>query len=306
MVHASNAVSLLKVLAAAAWADETLSQSEMNYIKDLARRFELDDDDWFALQPFLEDPPTEEEREAVLRDLVARIGSERERGDVIAHIESVIGADDRITPAETELLRRYEEILGEPSSLDLMLRRLTTLFQSRPPRPAADIDEFLKNKILFKLRRRIDADRITPEIHRLALLGGLMGIVAYADHDIDERELEEIRRQLLARGRFDDDALEILLAIIREESVRGLDRHRLISEYSTGASLEGRVELLDLLFGVAAADGGLTHRELEELRAIASALHLSHRQYIGAKLRAGSEAGNGESLPDGGELPGRV
>ncbi len=291
MVHASNAVSLLKVLAAAAWADRTLSQSEMNYIKELARRFELDDTDWFALQPFLEDPPTDDEREAVLRDLVARIGSERERRDVIAHIESVIGADDRITPEETELLRRYEEILREPSSLDLMFRRLKTLFQTRPPRPEADIDEFLRNKILFKLRRRTDAARITPEMHRLALLGGLMGIVAYADHDIDEREIEEIRRQLQGRGRFDDEALEVLLAIIHEESVRGLDRHRLISEYSTGTSLEDRVELLDLLFGVAGADGGLTHRELEELRAIASALHLSHRQYIGAKLRAGEAAG---------------
>jgi tellurite resistance protein len=46
------------------------------------------------------------------------------------------------------------------------------------------------------------------------------------------------------------------------------------------------VQLLNLLFAVAAADGGLTHAELEELRGISAAMNLSHTQYINAKLRA--------------------
>ena len=286
MVRTSNALALLKVLATAAWADSTFSQSEMNYIKELARRFSLEDEEWFALQPYLEDPPTEDESEAVLRDLLTRIGSPSERKAVVNHIEGVIAADDRISPEETALLRRYEEILNEPSSLDLMVKRLKGLLNTQQPHSTMDLDEFLRNKILFKLRRKTGNVRITPEVHRLALLGGLMGVVAQADHDIDSRELEEIRRQLQARGDFDDVSMEILLAIIHEESVRGLDRHRLIAEYARGTMLDDRVELMDLLFGVAAADGGLTHLELEELRAISSALRLSHKQYIDAKLRS--------------------
>ena len=271
MVRTSNALALLKVLATAAWADSTFSQSEMNYIKELARRFSLEDEEWFALQPYLEDPPTEDETEAVLRDLLTRIGSPSERKAVVNHIEGVIAADDRISPEETALLRRYEEILNEPSSLDLMVKRLKSLLNTQQPHSTMDLDEFLRNKILFKLRRKTGNVRITPEVHRLALLGGLMGVVAQADHDIDSRELEEIRRQLQARGDFDDVSMEILLAIIHEESVRGLDRHRLIAEYARDTTLDDRVELMDLLFGVAAADGGLTHLELEELRAISSA-----------------------------------
>ncbi len=286
MVRTSNALALLKVLATAAWADSTFSQSEMNYIKELARRFSLEDEEWFALQPYLEDPPTEDESEAVLRDLLTRIGSPSERKAVVNHIEGVIAADDRISPEETALLRRYEEILNEPSSLDLMVKRLKGLLNTQQPHSTMDLDEFLRNKILFKLRRKTGNVRITPEVHRLALLGGLMGVVAQADHDIDSRELEEIRRQLQARGDFDDVSMEILLAIIHEESVRGLDRHRLIAEYARDTTLDDRVELMDLLFGVAAADGGLTHLELEELRAISSALRLSHKQYIDAKLRS--------------------
>ena len=285
MVRASNALALLKVLIAAAWADSQLSQSELNYIKELARRFDLDDSEWFELQPYIEEPVPEDEQEAVIRDLLSRIGSGSERQEVIRLIEGIIAAADRISDEERQLLKRYEEILNEPPSLNLMLGRVRNLFRESPRRSTVDVDEFLSNKILFKLRRRARKDQITPDMHRLALLGGLMGIVAHADHEIHKRELEEIRRQLAQRGSFDDSTMDFLLAIINEESVRGLDRYRLIAEYAGDATLDERVELLDLLFGVAAADGAITHVELEELRAISAALHLSHKQYIEAKLR---------------------
>jgi len=286
MVRTSTALALLKVLITAAWADSELSQSELNYIKELARRFDLNDSEWFELQPYIEDPVSDEEQLFVIQDLLSRIGSTSERQTVIRHIEGIINADDRVTTEEKELLSRYEDILKEPSSLDLMMSRLKSLFQSPPRQSRMDVDEFLRNKILYKLRRKAGDDRITPEMHHLALLGGLMGIVAHADQEINEQELYEIRRRLSERGNFDEDALDLLLTIVHEESVRGLDRYRMVNEYTGNATLEERTEILDLLFAVAAADGSPTHAELEELRAISSALHLSHKQYINAKIRA--------------------
>ena len=285
MVRTSNALALLKVLITAAWADSKLSQSELNYIKELARHFGLTDDDWFELQPYIEDPVSNEEREAGLRDLLARVSTASERNAIIGHLEQIIGADDTISDDEKELLRRYEEILLEPSSLDLMMGSIKGLFGKPRRESTIDVDEFLRNKILFKLRRRIGNDQITPDMHKMALLGGLMGIVAHADHDIDARELDEIRHQLSRMGDFDDDGMDLLMTIIEEESVRGLDRYQLITEYMGDAGLEARTELLDLLFGVAAADGALKHPELEELRSISSSLGLSHKQYISAKIR---------------------
>jgi len=123
-------------------------------------------------------------------------------------------------------------------------------------------------------------------MYRLCLLGGLMGMVAKADGEIELRELEEIRRQIQSRGVFEPEALDTLMAIIEEESLRGLDRARLISEYTAHSGFEERVDLLNLLFAVAAVDGALTHPELEELRGISAAMNLSHRQYIDAKLRS--------------------
>jgi uncharacterized tellurite resistance protein B-like protein len=285
MVRTSNALALLKVLITASWADSRLSQSELNYIKELARHFDLSDDDWFELQPYIEDPVSKEEREAILRDLLARISTSSERNAIIGHIERIISADDTISEDEKELLRKYEDILREPSSLDLMMGGVKALFGKPETRSTLDVDEFLRNKILFKLRRTIGSDQITPDMHRTALLGGLMGIVAHADHDIHEQELEEIRVQLSREGNFDDDTMDLLLNIVEEESVRGLDRYRLITEYTKDVTPEGRVELLDLLFGVAAADGEVGHHELEELRSMSSSLGLSHKQYIAAKIR---------------------
>jgi uncharacterized tellurite resistance protein B-like protein len=117
-----------------------------------------------------------------------------------------------------------------------------------------------------------------------------MGIVAQADGQMDRRELEEIRKQLQGRDHFDPDSLEVMMTIIEEESVRGLDRRSLISEYAADATFDERVELLDLLFAVASADQGLTYAELEELRGISAALGLSHRHYIEAKLRVRGRA----------------
>jgi len=286
MATHATALALLKVLIAAAWADSRLSQAEMNYLKDLAQKFHLNDEDWLELEPHLEDPPSESETKAFFQDLLARIATASERNEVIRHIEQILNADAQITADEHDFLEQYTFILKEASTVELLVRRIKGLFQKHPAAAAVDLDEFLRNRIFFKLRRRIGTDQITPEMYRLCLLGGLMGIVAQADGEIDFRELEEIRRQIQLRSRFDPEALDILIAIIEEESVRGLDRARLISEYTAETGFDERVQLLDLLFAVAAADGALTHPELEELRGISAAMNLSHRQYIDSKLRA--------------------
>jgi uncharacterized tellurite resistance protein B-like protein len=290
MLTKADRLALLKVLLAAAWADSKVTQSELNYIKSLAGKFRLTDEDWLQLQPYIEDPPTEDETNELFDDLLSRIATPFGRNEVVQHLENMMRADDHITAEEHDFLEHYTLVLKQASTGELLLGRMKGLFSKRKTHAALDLDEFFHNKILFKLRRRIGADRITPETRRLCLLGGLMGIVAQADGEIDPRELDEIRMQLQMRDNFDPESLEILMTIIEEESVRGLDRAALISEYAATATFDERVELLDLLFAVAAADQSLTFAELEELRGTSAALGLSHRQYIDAKLRARAKA----------------
>ena len=286
MLTRADAIALLKVLIAAGWADGRLTQSEMNYVKSLAQRFRLAETDWLELEPYLEDPPQEKEVNAMFRDLLQRIATPGARNEVIRHLNETLKADAQMTAEEHDFLEQYSAILREASTLDLLVGRMKGFFRKEQPRQTLDLDEFIRNKILFKLRRRVGDDQITPEMHRLCLLGGLMGIVAHADGEFHGNEADAIRRELDSRHRFSEEALDVLMALIEEESVRGLDRSRLISELFGKASLGEKSEALDLLFAIASADHGLTHAELEILRSISAGMNLSHRQYIDAKLRS--------------------
>ena len=285
MTRADN-LALFKVLIAAAWADSKLTQSEINYLKTLGKRFSFKDNDWLELEPYLEDRPSPSDIDALFKDLLARIATPAGRNEVVHHLEEILKADANITADEHDFLEEYVFVLKQASTVQLLAGRLKGLFQKPPAATAMDLDEFIRNKIFFKLRRRLAVNQVTPQMYRLCLLGGLMGVIAQADGEITPKELEEIRHRLQALGSFEQDALDTLMVIIEDESVRGLDRSRLISEYTAQLGFDERIEVLDLLFAIAVADGGLTHAELEELRGISAAMHLSHRQYINAKLRA--------------------
>src|SRR3954468_13894480 len=168
----ADALALLKVLIAAAWADNRLSQSELNYLKAMGRRFDLSDTDWTELEPYLEDAPSEGEVDALFRDLLARIATPLGRNQAIRHIEEILKADASVTAEEHDFLEQYTLALKEASTAELLLGRLKGLFQKRPAAATVDLDEFLRNKILFKLRRKLGATEITPEMYRVCLLGG--------------------------------------------------------------------------------------------------------------------------------------
>ena len=210
----ADALALLKVLIAAAWADNRVSQSEMNYLKTLARRFNLSDADWTELEPYLEDAPSEAEVDTLFKDLLARIATPLGRNQVIRHIEEILKADENMTAEEHDFLEQYTLVLKEASTVELLVGKMKGLFQKRPAAATLDLDEFIRNKILFKLRRKIGVPEVTPEMYRLCLLGGLMGIVAQADGEIDFKELAEIRRQIQSRGTFEDEALDTLMTVI--------------------------------------------------------------------------------------------
>ena len=286
MLTRADAIALLKVLIAAGWADGRLTQSELNYVKTLAQRFRVAETDWLELQPHIEDPPTDAEVGLMFRDLLERIATPGMRSEVIGHLTEILNADAQMTAEEHDFLDQYTRVLREASTLDLLVGRMKGFFKKPQTQNALDLDEFIRNKILFKLRRRLESNDITPEMHRLCILGGLMGIVAHADGTFDGRESEEIRRRLQNQGSFSPDALDVLVTIIEEESVRGLDRARLISELVGNATFEEKSATLDLLFAVATADGNLTHAELEILRSISAGMNLSHRQYIATKVKS--------------------
>src|SRR5437868_5594034 len=141
MLTKADEIALLKVLIAAAWADSTLTQSELNYIKLLAQKFKLADDDWLQLQPYLEDPPTEKEVNELFEDLLNRIATPFLRNQVVQYLEDMMRADDQITAEEHDFLEHYALLLKQASTAELLLRRTKALFSKQKPERIIDLEE---------------------------------------------------------------------------------------------------------------------------------------------------------------------
>src|SRR5437016_14225902 len=120
MLTKADEIALLKVLVAAAWADSRLTQSGLNYIKLLAQKFRLTDNDWLQLQPYLEDAPTQKEMDLLFEDLLNRIATPFARNQVVQYLEEMMQADEHITAEEHNFLEHYALVLKHASTGELL------------------------------------------------------------------------------------------------------------------------------------------------------------------------------------------
>jgi uncharacterized tellurite resistance protein B-like protein len=130
--------------------------------------------------------------------------------------------------------------------------------------------------------------RRDPELVRIvASMAGLLTCVAYADMDFDEREVGRIRALLGGVRGLSPAAVEAIVAVLRTDAVRisGAEATVYARELLELTAEDTRVELLDALVDVAAADGTISLAETNVLRPVAHALGLSQAEYNRAQAR---------------------
>jgi len=141
-------------------------------------------------------------------------------------------------------------------------------------------------EILFRVREHLpDADDDTARV--VAALGGLLAAVAYADRNYSSDE-EAVVRKLLARvSGMTPAGIEAICAAMRrhviEASTVGVTRFT--RELRELGDAELRLEVLDALVDLAAADGRVTMSETNLLRQITTSLGLSQSDYNDAQAR---------------------
>jgi len=110
--------------------------------------------------------------------------------------------------------------------------------------------------------------------------------VARSDHDFSEAERQAVFASV--QGRFGLSAAEAheLLALAEAQSRDAHDIYQFTSKIDAGFSLDQKVQLLEELWRAAYADSVLHAHEEYLIRRVADMLHLSHSQFIAAKLRA--------------------
>jgi len=291
-------MTLAKVVIAAAWADGEISLDEINCLKDLLFQLRgLDARGWASLEIYMTNPIGREERERLLVELKRLIRSSRDKRMALQALDDMACADG--SPADNEQ-RVIDEIkaaidsasVGIFSGIGNMLagaleRRSKAL--ANAPNRELYFDEFVRNKILFNLRQRqgdLGLDIPEEDLKKLSLTGGLMARVSNIDRKTTTAEIGAMIEAMQKGWKISSDAAAFVAEVAVSASSLEVDYFRMTREFFTNTTNEERVQLLDVLFAVAAADGEISLTETEEIRRIASGLKLTHRQFINAKLAA--------------------
>jgi uncharacterized tellurite resistance protein B-like protein len=289
-------LALAKVLIAAAWADGELTHEEVNSMKDLLYYLpRVSARQWASLQMYIEAPVDEAERARLVEDLRDAIRSPEDRELALKTLDEMLWADGHVTEEEERVIA---EIKSAVESVDIgLLSRLVKGMTARRAQAVADApnredyyEDYVKNKVYYGIRRRLDLGEAELNIgedvlRTLSLAGGVMAQVARVNPDITDAEVATMVDALQTYWHLTPEQAAFVAGVAVSETASLLDRYRLARRFAGVCSYRERAEFLEVLFAVAAADGEATFDEIEEIRAIARSLKLSHEDFIEAKLK---------------------
>ena len=283
-------LAYLKVLAALAWADGELSNRELNYLKNLAFKLRLSEDAWRQLEPCLYDAVTAQEARKLLQEFLCLASGAKERRQLLESLKQMARADEKLSEQEQRFLEQAADLIDSTTSFSALCQSFKKLFGKNIAANRQETEDFFNNKILYLLRRRIQQGKLSPvepaRLKYLALFGGLLGRVAFADHDFSPSELNYLKIKLNKLGLFSPHEASLVATVIKEATLKGVDNAKICADFFAVSTQRQRQQLLESLFALAGADGHVSPRETEEIRSIANAFGLSHQQFIAAKLAA--------------------
>lgn len=124
-------------------------------------------------------------------------------------------------------------------------------------------------------------------VRTAAAVAGLLVGVAYADREYSEAEQAHVR-QVLSRVRgLEPDGVEAIFRVLQESSVEvaTVHTHAFTRELKQLTDRESRVEILDLLVDLAAADETISGAETVFLRQVATSMGLTQADYNASQQR---------------------
>lgn len=142
-----------------------------------------------------------------------------------------------------------------------------------------------------------DSDQSPEHAEQLAA-AALLFEVSRSDHDIDEQEKSSI--ETIVRSKFDltSEEVDSLMDLAEQEVHDASSLFGFTSLINDHWSVDQRVQLAELMWRVAFADGRLDDHEVHLMRKIQKLLHIPHKRFIGAKLQAREDAETPESDTD--------
>lgn len=164
-----------------------------------------------------------------------------------------------------------------------MLKFLSRLFQL--PCEPGDEPEAASTDTVQRIVRELTALPV-DQARYVAAFAFVLGRVAMADNAFSDHEFAQMIAIVERTAGLPRSTAELVASIAREQQLLfGTTENFLVTkEFEDIASPEQKLALLHCLFEVAAADGVVSLAEEQEIRQIANSLHLSHGDFIRARL----------------------
>lgn len=299
MANRNLVLTLGKVIVAAAWADGEITTAEINSLKDLLFRLPRNSDkpnqrltelEWAQLEIYIDSPVEAAERARLIEELKQAVRTSRDKELAVSTLDSVIEADGVVSKTEKDVLAEVEAALDDADTgLFGQLAKLVNGAVTRrsealanAPNREAYFDDFIKNKVFFALKQRLEAEGKTVDIpdddlRKLSLAGGLMARVAYVDKRVTVGEYSSIVNELQDKWDIAREAAMLVAEVAVSEVSNKLDHFRLSREFSAVTTIDERVAFVDILYEIAEADGETSLDELNEINEIAHSLYVTQR-----------------------------
>lgn len=135
----------------------------------------------------------------------------------------------------------------------------------------------------FGVATDVEAD---PGEARNFAVAALLVEVLRADYDSSPAERRQVLESAARLLKLDPGRCEALLAGAERQVDAAHDLHQFTSELNHSLSHPEKIDLVEQLWRVAQADEVVHKYEEHLIRRVADLLHVSHREFIAAKLRA--------------------
>ena len=119
--------------------------------------------------------------------------------------------------------------------------------------------------------------------------------VVRAETSMDEAERTAMVTALRSKFALSDDELARLLELAVTTSQTAYDYQRFTSSLNAHFTQEQKIRLVEAMWQVAYADARLDENEMHTISKVAGLLHVTHGEYIAAKMRAKEAAYAGRS-----------
>lgn len=137
--------------------------------------------------------------------------------------------------------------------------------------------------------KRIGSPSGAPESRERALqlaTAALLVEVSRADHEIKAEERRVICDAVRRTFNLSEHDTNVIVGLAEEEAQTATSSYQFTRLIDAHLTREQKIQIVELLWRVAFADADKDKHEEQLIRRIADLLHVSHREFIDAKIRA--------------------